>query len=392
MDQNHITPEKNQGQSVVPSAQGGKNKFWIAGGVVVVLLLAGGYVAYAQYASPTRVWQKFAAAPISPKVVTETSDFSYVDNGKLTGDAAKNPLAAMFANIKFSTSGTAYVNTTDAANPEMSMDMAYSFGSGDTSISSKANMIMKGQDIYINFGDNPLINSILSAANSGQPVAWIKINGQQIEAASQSASSTLAVPNYAQQIKNYQAIVQKYSGKVLIMDKYLGRETVRGVSTFHFSNSLDKTQAKAMAGELLDAVFSQANLQASSSPADLAQAKASATKVFGSIIDGLRISDFETWIGADLQLHKVKFTSNAPSLTSLASASANNPALAQDPAKAADNILSAMTFDGAISVNQEYYDFGKTQAVTAPANALDLAQKLKEQSAKNSQLAVPGQK
>jgi pyrroline-5-carboxylate reductase len=176
------------------------------------------------------------------------------------------------------------------------------------------------------------------------------------------------------------------------MDKYLGRETVRGVSTFHFSNSLDKTQAKAMAGELLDAVFSQANLQASSSPADLAQAKASATKVFGSIIDGLRISDFETWIGADLQLHKVKFTSNAPSLTSLASASANNPALAQDPAKAADNILSAMTFDGAISVNQEYYDFGKTQAVTAPANALDLAQKLKEQSAKNSQLAVPGQK
>ena len=137
----------------------------------------------------------------------------------------------------------------------------------------------------------------MSAANSGQPVSWIKINGQEIEAASQSASSTLAVPNYTQEIQNYQAIAQKYAGKIVIMDKYLGRETVRGVSTFHFSNSLDKTQTKAMVGELLDAVFNQANLQASSSPAVLAQAKDSATTIFNILLTAYKSAILKPGLG-----------------------------------------------------------------------------------------------
>ena len=44
-----------------------------------------------------------------------------------------------------------------------------------------------------------------------------------------------------------------------------------------------------------------------------------------------------------------------------------------------------MTFNGVINIDQEYYDFGKTQTVTAPQSALDLAQKIKEQNAANNQ-------
>ena len=177
MNQNHIVPE-NQSNVVSPKpmpAQGGKKKIWVAAGLsAVVVLLACGLIAYAQSASPTRVWQKFATAAVFPKVVTETSDFSYVDNGKLTGDATQNPLAAMFSNVALSASSTAYVDTTDAANPEMSMDMTYSFGSGGTSISSTANMIMMGQDIYINFGNNPLLIAFCRQPTPGNRLVGLK--------------------------------------------------------------------------------------------------------------------------------------------------------------------------------------------------------------------------
>ena len=379
-------------QSEVSQPARGKKKLWTIVTIVIVLVLAGaGYTAYAQLYQPNHVWQKFISQPLNSKILSESFDFSYQDNGQVPA-GSNDQFMGMLTNLKVALNGTAYEDVADIKNPQISMGVNYSFGSGDTSISTKANIVMLGQDLYINFGDNPLINTLLSFVSPDKKIDWIKINAKEIQEASGTTTPAVSI-DYAKQAADYQAAIQKYLPLVIVKDKLIDRPTVRGVPTLHYSVMLDKTQAKAMMHALADVMVSQ--LQSESSlPAteSLSDIKDTAYTVVDTILDRIQISDFEAWIGAnDYQLHEVKYTASVPSFVSLFSvASKDSEALTNmSPSAVASKILGETSFDGVMKMDQQIYDIGKKQDVTAPANAFDLAQKIKDEKQKESANQVP---
>lgn len=382
-----ITPETNPNPEAVPSQAMPGPKDWkklIIKLIGLVVIVAAAWFAYTVYASPGRVWQKFTAKIDSPTVFTEAYSFSYQDNGKATGDAVQSPMTSYISNIKFSATGNAYVDNTDTTKPQSTLDMSYSFGSGDTSLSSKMQMVMKDQNIYINPGDNPLINTVLTLISPGQKIQWIKLDMQALEAeAKAKATGTAQSLDMAKQVKEYQDILQKHLPKLLLVEKNLGKETLHGVETFHYSNKLNKDEAKALFQDMVNSMVGQMTVTGALTPLQASNAKSTLNDVVVSLIDNEQITTLETWIGAgDYQLHKIKFAGNAPSLISLfsqAMAAGSSSNANQDPQKLSADILKNTSFEGQLAVEEEFYDFGKAQAVTAPTSSFDLYQKIKQQ-------------
>lgn len=375
------------------ASAGGKKTALAA--AVFLILAVGAWFAHASINSPARVWQKFIPRE-RPKVFSQTYDFAYKDNGKFTGEAASSPMAGMFSNLKFSAGGMAYLNARDLEKAEMSMDINYSLGMGNTSFSSTAQIKVLGQDIYFTLGENPFVSGILGFLSPDEKIEWIKINAGQLKEA-QSGLALGKKPSKETDVlelnKQIQLIISKHTSKILLMDKFINKEKVRGAQTFHYAAKLDKAEIKALAREFVDLLLAEMKKSEGYKEEDAAKYKTLASKVVENIVDRLEVKTLEVWIGMkDYQIHKAKFVSNAPSLVSFVSLSAN-PSLrepaGQDPQKAADIALQNLTFDAEYSLNQEFYDFDKTVEIKAPEKFYDMAKKLKEQSEKMKLPAPP---
>lgn len=371
-------PTMEPGVSTPPPAK--SKKLWVIA-VVIILVLAGlGWGAYAMYYSPTRVWQKFVSHPAMPNVASDDFSIAYTDNGKVDTSGG-GAMMGMFSNLKFSFSGNAYVDIRDQQNPKMKMNLLYSFGSGDSSISSAANLIVLGQDIYFNLGDNPFVSAMLSYLSPGQKIDWIKLNAKDLQAA--AGTSTSPAIDYAAQAQAYQQLFAQYAPKVILVDKFIGKDNLRGVTTYHYSNKIDKQQAKAFMSSFIDEIMIQvAAQQPDLKSEDISKSKTMANKIVSSIIDGIEFKDIETWVGMkDGQLYKIKYTVSAPSLASMVNAGVkeSDASTGKSEEEITDAMLKDITYDAEISSQQEMYDFGKTQDVSAPANAFDLAKKIQEE-------------
>ena len=390
MEENMVAPTVSPAAEPVPVMQpeqpNNKTKWFAVAVIVVAVLALGSYVAYAAYYSPARVWQRFVVKNANfteAKVATEAFSISYEDKGSASGEALKEPAMAMFNNLKFSFNGTAYGNSIDPANPEMSMDFQYSFGSGDTSISSTAKMVVKGQDVYFNLGSNPIINAMMSYLSPDKKVLWLKINTRDLQEAEASTSGkTAPVLDYQKYTKEYQDILIKYLPKIVLLDKFIDKQDVRGISTLHYSNTVDKVQVKAMlkefAGKMIQQMIDQGTFQQ-----DKVQVATNVVnKVVDDFVDRTKATTFETWIGTkDNQLHKIKYSVSAPSIASFISMATNQGSYLDqqtDPEKITDIVLKGISFDGVLTSEQEIYNIGKITPVTPPADFLDLAKKIKE--------------
>ena len=358
---------------------------------VIVLVLAGlGFWAYQVYASPGRVWQKFISTPIntSQVIAHEDVNFTYKDNGELTQEQQKSiPYAGMLSKIQLIMGGSFYINGTNLQSPEMSGDVNYSFASGNSSFSTKLQLVLKDQSMYLKLGDIPFISGIISGLNSGEKVDWLKVNFKDLQEFVKSEGGTgTSMPDFAEQTKKYQDIMQKHESKIIVLDKVLGRETIHNVQTIHYSNKLDKVEAKAMINEIMDAAFSEIQqISTSTSATEIAQVKSAELSIFNGVIDRMEVKSFETWIGAsDAKLYRIKFVGTAPSLVSMittVSKMSEDGTDMNDPQTVIDQVMKKTLFDGQIDISEDVYDYGKTQAVVAPAGAMDLVQKLKDQKA-----------
>jgi|GEM_PF-2601973 len=372
-----------------------KKKMFAGLGALVIFIL--GVSAYYAYASPGRIWQKFSEKLVIPPVVSQSFSVAYEDKAEVSEDAQKTPLSGFISKIKFSFQGTAYSNSTDADHLQGNMDMNYSFGSGDTSLSSKLGMVIKDKDLFLNLGDNPVVTSMLSYFSPDEEVDWIKLNLTELqELANESASGTSSSLDidYNKQVREYRAILEKHAAKMVTVDKYLGREDLHGSSTFHYSNKLDKNELKLMLEEVVDYAMSQVLGIGETKPEDMAKAKEISHKFITAFTDRLEVHTMETWVGAsDFQLHKIKFASNAPSLASLFSVAmaAGTQEIAEgDPDKTVDYVLQHMTFDAAFSLEEEFYDFGKTKEIVVPEKFFDLVKKLRTEMENQSMFLDPG--
>jgi hypothetical protein len=387
MDQNQevpiVTTEPIPSPMIEPVAPKRSKLPLIIAAVVLVVIVLVGWGAYKVYASPGSVWQRFTQKAIIPKVTTEDYSFAYVDNGKLSSSDSENPFSSFFTNIKFSANGAVYLNNTDLNNPELNMDMNYSAGSGNTSLSSSAKFVLKDQNLYINLGSNPIVNSMLNSLSPDKAVEWLKFDlkkAQELE--KMNASTTTADFDYAKQAKIYQDISNKYILKIVGTGKFIDKQTLHDVAVYHYSNTVNKDQLVSMGDEFVDAMINQLQSQGAAKAEDVVDVKNVLYKVIKNLADRGQITTFETWVGvSDSQLHKIKFVSTAPSLVSLFSAAQNVDQGENKPtnsAAIADLVLSKMSFDAQFTLEEELYNFGKVTTVTPPANSFDVIEKLKK--------------
>lgn len=378
----------------LPPAGNKKNKIIIAAAALVVILAAGAYAAYAAYFSPERVWQKFTNGKVldtvSSQIVSENFNFAYKDNGKITGKAAEDPGVSMIAGVNFSGKGTSYVNISKPSEPEMTVDMDYSAGASGVNFSGNVKLLVKGDDLYFNYGDNAFLQAGFAQLNEGKKVDWVKMNLRELNEVVSSTGTNPSNFNLAENTKEYQNIIQKYLPKVLLLDKYLGKEQVQGAATYHYSNKIDKAQAKEMVKEFSDKIVQQWVSQGLLKEDEAQKNGDILNKALGAFIDKSTINNLETWVGVkDGELYRVKYSFSAPSVASFISFLENQPEMLDgqdDPAAVVDTIMKNISFDGVFSGEREIFDAGKTKQITVPENPLDFVKAIKDSRQNTNQI------
>ncbi len=297
--------------------------------VVVILLLAGGAYGYYNYFSqnnPQKVWEKFT------ETFTQTGQNSiyntkfklgYSDKGELDATTSQS-FGFKLKDINLELEGSGYMDAENKDNPQTDSQISYSYSSGNTLVKTGVGFKVKDQILYINLSDNPilsLIGSELERANDGKKVEWIKIDLNEIQKQSGSAQSevkfiqNVTSPNF----KNDSQRIWEDT-KLIKMESYLGKETLNGVTTLHFKNSLDKQALKTMANGYVDLLVKAIDEPSETKLDDVNLLK----DIVAALIDKITIKEFEIWVGAkDFKRYRVHLVTNAPSVVSLIQTAGN---------------------------------------------------------------------
>ncbi|HYV33757.1 MAG TPA: hypothetical protein VE973_02825, partial [Candidatus Limnocylindria bacterium] len=317
-----------------------KPLLWIV--VVVLLLIGGGAYGYYNFilGNPTTIWDKFVKSGTADIYQTKFN-FSYSDPGDL-GDGTG--LGFQLKDIKLKLDGSAYLNASDPSNPDSSSKIQYTFSSGNTSFSTGFEYILLDQILYLNIGDNPLLNAMTSSLGNGKKIEWIKIDLNQLKGKSSSSQEEALILDKLSNPDFKNAILKIWNDTTIVkVDKYVGREKLNNITTLHFVNTLDKEALKTFSGKYLDQIASTLKGTAGEiKDSDVQTAK----EILAQLIDKVQVKNFETWVGmTDFRLYKVNFVTNAPSLISLVkNAQALEAPVSHDAKRLADvrQLASAM--------------------------------------------------
>jgi hypothetical protein len=279
--------------------------------VIICLVLAGsGYIAFKIYASPARIFNKFLASNLNQAYQTSFSA-SYFDAGS---DSANNDFGISLKNITFSMTGKASVDSKDPATPKTDSDFTYTIGSGGTNFSTEMKIKLIGKDLYLNVGDNPLLNLVMGVSGNNK-VDWIHINLQDAKSSSQGGAlySYITSDEFKKQISDTWQIRQ-----IISPGKFLGTERINGTSTYHYAIAVNKQAIKDNFHKTLQQ-FAKAD------PADFpADTNSTLETVVNALVDRTEIKKFEAWIGiGDQHLYRIALETSAPSLASLAKISSS---------------------------------------------------------------------
>ena len=385
MEENNNLPAEQVGQNVSNDSKRTIKRLPLVVAGVFVVIVFGGWFAYNAYASPKRAWQKYFMNAVNPSVLSqsvmsETFSFSYVDNGKVPDSVKSHPDLGFYTNIKFSLKGDAYLDRTDLNKLQMSSNVDYSFGSGNTIVTSSAKLISKDKDIFLNLGSNPFVNSMMFMVSPEEKVEWIKLNFEDIQKALNASKASGA--ERATQKKQYQDILNKHLSKVFILDKFIDRQTLHGEKTFHYSNTINKPELKVTVSELTNALLNQVQTVSEIDPSEYEKTKELLHKVVENFVDRFQPSMLESWIStSDYSLRKIKINGNAPSWVSLLGSISDVQNMnLDDKRQVTENMLKGITFDGQFALEEDFFDYGKKQEIKIPENALDVAKKIHEEN------------
>lgn len=326
---NGVAENRLEALNSQPGTKKSRLILWTAVILIILLLGAGGYYAYANgYIGSSNAWEKFIQKP-QEKVYRNEFKISYQDMGEIDSKKAAGSLFS-FAKIRLAFDGNFYVNSANEKSPESTSEVTYTLASGSSSISTGFKYKLIDRNLYVDLGDNPLLRAISSELNrnlpDGQKVSWLKINFDEInKLISENGQATQG------QLDDYKTFKEIFNpslkgelekiwsdSKFIKVRKNLGREKLGSVNTIHYENELDKEALKQMLQKYLDKlreVFGKAYAEEdlNNSPGwDYTK------ELIFALIDKLEIKQMETWIGAtDSNLYKVKFVSTAPSIASI---------------------------------------------------------------------------
>jgi hypothetical protein len=336
-----------------------KRTAFIAIPLVVIALGIGGYFAYAKYGlTPiTNIWKKASKTAeninitIKPGTVYQ-NDFKITYHDPLEiSDKSRNDFGASFLeklkDFTVSFEGKFYIDLSDSNNPQSTSNVKYTFGSGNTSFTTGLEYKLINRNIYVNTGDNVFLSTIInemvnppsynrctsettlrspsdngmiapppcnSDTDTPKKIQWIKINLDDI----QNQLSSQDKQDYETYKEFFNPSLKNdlnklwEDAKLVKVESTLGVETLNGVSTIHYKNTLEKAAVKRLFSDYIDRLAKVAG--DSVNQADINTSK----MVVNALVDRLEVKQFETWVGEkDYNLYQVKLVSNAPSLVSV---------------------------------------------------------------------------
>jgi hypothetical protein len=295
--------------------------FWILL-LVIAGLVGGGYYAYAYlYNNPTKVWKKFLQGS-KGTIFENTYKFEYSDHGS-TEDGTGTPESFSLKDIKLGVSGDFYVKNTDPNNPESKSALQYTFTTGNTSVSTGFQYLLVNKNLYLEIDNNPFLDSIVNAAvNDGKKYKWIKLDMNAFQEAMNGDKETSDLINELLNPSLKTDMAKIWDDATLVkIDKYLGKEQVNGVSSYHFKNSIDKQAVKDVFSKYINRVYEAIK----DKDKTVTQENIDNINItIAALVDKIEVKEFETWIGTkDYKLHRVHFVSNAPSFISLVKSMGN---------------------------------------------------------------------
>ncbi len=316
-------------------------------------LVSGSAFAYYTYVynSPEKIWNAYREAS-PPTIYKNSLNFSYEDSVDKSSQIAEK---LGMDNLHLRVEGQFYVNNSDSKNPQSSSDMQYTAGSGNTDVSTGFKYRLINKIFYLNVGENPFLDGLIAGMNNGKKLEWVKIDINELEQKMKETNASSSEVSSFEKIINQQIqsdISQLWEDSSLVnVNSTIGRETVNGVKTYHYSNSFDKEAFKNFLTAALEKIINSAKENGEKiEPED----KQFAKNLIPLLIDKIQISKFETWVGIeDKVLHKVVLESNAPSIIS---------AIGQGMEKTADlsrDVKRVSDIRQAASALELYYnDFG----------------------------------
>jgi hypothetical protein len=282
---------------------------------IILLILAGGFFAFYTfiYASPNKVWQKFTKQ--SPeKVFSNEFEFTYTDE---TNSEPVDEKTLPIKNLKLSLNGKAYNDVRNQETSQSSSEINYAFTNGNTTISTGLSYKLFDNKLYINVGDNPYLSSMLSQLDPDKKIEWLMLDLNKLKTKLNSENAKEL--NQINGVLNPELtadLKQLWQNTTLVkIDKFLGKEKINGIGTFHFSHSLDKQALTATLNALVDKLMGAVNKNGQKISLEQLQL---VKTTLSEIVAKIEIQNFETWVGTkDFRLYKVKLQTNAPSIISI---------------------------------------------------------------------------
>ncbi len=306
----------------------GKKKFIIAFLAVVLILIAvfSSWPYAMAYLFPAKVWQRLANQTGLEPFWSHIT-ISVAGKGQQPYSGAINALV--------------YADNSPKSSAQISANVSYDYSSANSHASGSLEFLLVNKVFFVNFGDNAYVKQFLQALDPSASSDWLKLDfeklGQQLQ--SESSSTTLSTVSVVDNFSLPNIAELQRSGSITMV-KVLGIDTVSGKKTLHVQNSFDKEKLKKVLTEFYGKKLDEEKA--------LPEQKQELLQNLNSRIDEQKLDAFETWIGlSDGRLYKVHLQMSQP-----------------------DSAM--MTFEDTIS------DYGKKQTVTAPANAIDVAQLLYE--------------
>lgn len=271
--------------------------------VVILLLAAAGAGAYYTYylKSTSRIKSKIAET-VQPATYQSNFSFTYKDPG--------------ISNSPFSVGLTGETYQDNESGPVLSMNMEGSFSNSDIKVGKAFRLMFTGEDLYLNFGKIALLNEMFG---TDPGLDWIKLNFaemQKVLAAVGTSTETSA--KSLDSMKSALTAGDNYSvlaDEIITVEKILGEEQINGSEVYHLQHSVDKELLKIFLPTSVERVIQRLNERGQDVTE---QDKVVLQQAFSSIIDKLEVKEFESWVGKnDFRVHKIRFISNAPKLSSM---------------------------------------------------------------------------
>ena len=267
-----------------------------------IILLGGGYFAYAQYASsPERIWQTATRKTAELKTRHLSVQGSYTDQ-----PSAESQASGGFAEFLQGTGGFTVTldtegdfRTVPGAQPDFNLSSTAGFKVGGFNISVELESRKLGQNLYYKVGNNLLAAFFGPQEDETQKPEWLQIDLGKKPAAGQADNffQELFQKLGETQIKEIQEAFNQV--KLIKPGKLLGTEALDGQKTYRYQATLDK-EALRQSLERITAI--------------LAESETEKLPDLKPLLDKLEMKKIEVWIGkADRHIQQIVIETSFPS-------------------------------------------------------------------------------